>query len=202
MKPLIAIPSCHANGAARAACKSTWIAKWGNLVDIRFFIGKPKRRNQKDTIYLDVLDDYNSLPLKVKAVHAWALANGYTHVFKCDDDTFVHVPRLLASGYQREYYVGARRSLFFAQGGAGYWLNAEAMRVLAKCPDHDWAVQKAEDIAVGFLLQGKLPLTKDTRYVDTRMGQTARETPTPKNEQITYHKTSPELMVEILKQFK
>lgn len=198
MKPLIAIPSCHAFGAARAACKATWIKKWGHLADIRFFIGTPRRRNTKDTIYLDVPDDYDGLPLKVKTIHQWALANGYSHIFKCDDDTFVHIPRLLASGFQREHYVGTRRAYFFAQGGAGYWLSAEAMRILQKFSNQEWAVRKCEDITVGFLLQGKLPLTYDKRYVDSLDHSRC---PRPNNDLITHHKCDPALLAEIQKMF-
>ena len=89
MKPLIAIPSCHKLAHLRQACRDTWVGKWGSLVDIRFFIGNPRRRGKRDEIYLDCADDYDSLPLKVRLMHQWILARDYTNVFKFDDDTWV-----------------------------------------------------------------------------------------------------------------
>jgi hypothetical protein len=195
MKPLIAIPSCHKNDALRQACRDTWIKKWGNLADIRFFVGNPKRRKTRDTIYLDCPDDYDSLPLKVRLMHQWVLAQpDYSHVFKCDDDSWVHVPRLLASGYQREDYVGTRRAHFFAQGGAGYWLSRQAMQSMQKFTTEEWLCRVCEDITVGFFLQGKFPLTRDPRYVDSMDHD---RIPIPKNDQITSHKCDSEKMHRI-----
>lgn len=194
MKPLIAIPSCHKLAHLRQACRDTWVGKWGSLVDIRFFIGNPRRRGKRDEIYLDCADDYDSLPLKVRLMHQWILARDYTNVFKCDDDTWVHVPRLLASGFERDDYIGSRRALFFAQGGAGYWLSRQAMEILAKETPEEWAVRKCEDITVGYLLQGKLPLTRDTRYVDSLDHS---RIPRSNNNQITSHKCDLAKMTEI-----
>ena len=36
----------------------------------------------------------------MQAIYRWALAHGFAFVYKCDDDTFVYLDRLLASGFE------------------------------------------------------------------------------------------------------
>jgi hypothetical protein len=47
-----------------------------------------------DELGLPIPDGYFYLTHKAKAAFAWALANDYDYVFRCDTDTFIHIPRL------------------------------------------------------------------------------------------------------------
>src|SRR5271169_4506736 len=95
MKVLVGVLACHKNGDLQQACRDTWVGKWKHLVDIRFFIGRPLVPSRADEVHLDVPDDYKQLPLKTRAMFQYTLDNGYDRLFKCDDDTHVHIPRLL-----------------------------------------------------------------------------------------------------------
>jgi hypothetical protein len=171
------------------------VAKWKHLIDIRFFVGDPTGSELPDTIYLDCPDDYWSLPLKTWTMVNWARGAGYTNVFKCDDDSYVHIPRLLASGWEKVDYSGQQAfghaltgtslvsnpkwpSFIFAQGGAGYWLSSRSMDVVANEPRAYWIQDRkkcpyigCEDMAVGLLLKGKgIPLKSDLRYLHRGAG--------------------------------
>jgi hypothetical protein len=213
-KPLIAIPSCHSNADQRQACRDTWIGTWGHLIDLKFFIGRPVLANTADEIYLDCNDSYRSLAFKIRAMLQWARQLGYTNVFKCDDDTWVHIPRLLASGYEAFDYVGNSRTtgiqeLYqgggcpFGQGGAGYWLSEKAMDIAINASLDFWRYQECEDVGMGILLGTKiiplhvdpryrhgtvLPYPKDKTYPANVVIPAPRFIPTPENDQITAHK--------------
>src|SRR5208282_4627922 len=156
LKTLIAIPTCHRFSLLKQACNETWVGKWGHLVDIRFFLGQPVFPSTFSEISLDVPDNYQELPLKVLAMFRWALDNGYDRIFKVDDDTYVHVPRLLACGKDEFDYVGrpdqADRYNHWMQGGAGYWLSRRALELLVSLPLSVWQGDWREDRIVGLAL--------------------------------------------------
>jgi hypothetical protein len=108
-------------------------------------------------------DDYEHLPRKTKAI--CKLTEDY--LFLCDTDTYVHVPRLLASGYEAHNYIGyqlTRNSgIPYASGGAGYWLSKAAMEVIAKSANPD--LFENEDEMVGnVLFNAGIKLHHDPRY--------------------------------------
>jgi hypothetical protein len=112
---------------------------------------------------LHVPDDYDHLPHKVQAMCRYALAEGYEYLFKCDDDTFVNVDRLLRSGFEKFDYAGRFNSATtgWATGGTGYWLSKRAMRVISEAGIADWA----EDRFVGTVLRrAGIRCHRDTRY--------------------------------------
>jgi hypothetical protein len=150
----------------------------------------------------------------------WVLAHDYTHVYKCDDDSWVHIPRLLASGFEKYDYMGGSRTtnfdlahgggLPFGQGGAGYWLSRKAMQHVADSAEDFWKWQECEDIGVGILLGTKgIGLHVDPRYFHgTELPQKAksgipssvilpRGIPTLENDQVSAHKC-PRWKMEII----
>jgi len=184
MKILIAILSCHKYGNLRQAQSETFLKDCP--VDYRYFIGGEPGTEQ-DVTYLPVPDDYDNLTLKTQAMCRWALDHDYTHLFKCDDDTYVHVERLLSSGFEQHKYSGYTLGRTWAQGGAGYWLDRECMELVAdsryKPPQHP-----AEDVMVGDTLKVvHIYPVHDERY-RTGYGAANCQVPTPNNDVITAHK--------------
>lgn len=192
-KLLVAITSCHLNATERQVIRDTWLK--GQAVDYKFFIGLPRRRGKKDEVFLNAPDTYTALPLKVYRMVEWFLKTDYSHMFKCDDDTWVHISRLLASGWQREDYRGLRCAFFYAGGGPGYLLSRQSAQILMKVPYSEWEKQQQEDQAVGLFLQNKMPIQHDPRF---RHG--FRE-PAPDNDFITAHKCDLQRMYALQKQF-
>ena len=146
-KALIAIPTCHPCADRARMQRETWVNDNTGWADVRFFCGRGAQREPlPDEVFLDCRDDYEGLPEKVRAVHAWSLGHGYEHTFKCDDDTFLYLDALEKSGYQSHDYAGKERAASggypaaYASGGPGYWLSAKASRIVADSPlTDDWA---------------------------------------------------------------
>jgi glycosyltransferase involved in cell wall biosynthesis len=174
--PIIIITSCAAyrdNGFNDAA-RETWLRTWGNSIPYKFILGHGCENPVKDEIILDVDDSYDGLPYKTRAARRWASESGYSHTFHCCTDTYVVVPRLLSSGFEKHAYFGAimrddhrlctDRNVEFAQGGGGYWLNREAGSVVASSEIPSW-VKFADDVFVGdSLFKANIPFTHDSRY--------------------------------------
>lgn len=175
-KILLAVRTCAMfRGSRVKAQRETWAQPHAEI-DIRFFYGRnPIRDLQPDEVQLDVDDSYQGLPMKVREICRWALANGYTYVFMCDDDVYVQVDRLMASDFaQLGHYVGRKRC---ASGGLpapycsgfSYWLSAKAMKVVAEAAT--MPSQPFEDRWVGnVLFQKGIHAIGDYRYlvIDSR----------------------------------
>jgi hypothetical protein len=187
-------------------------------VDYLFFLGRvPEQlehgpRPTTDQVFLDVADDYDSLPMKTLAMLAWAYARGYEYVFKCDDDTYCRVERLLASGFENHDYSGFQKmspyfgkpGVEFAQGGAGYWLSRRAISIVlreeeAKRPAVITFLLNGgpEDINVARILKAAHVLLFD----DQRYCPTVDFCPRPDNDFITAHKCSVDEMREMHRAF-
>jgi hypothetical protein len=104
-----------------------------NGADVRFFLGPSTREPQADEVFLDCDDSYQGLPSKVRAVVRWALAQGYDHVLKIDDDVVVTPHKLLNSNFQSYDFVGHRNDIrpYPVPFGFCYWLNKRAMSLVA-----------------------------------------------------------------------
>lgn len=178
MKTLIAIKGCEAHFDRFTAELNTWIrGKHWNLV--WYFTGP----------MLGVPDDYDSLPAKTKAICQWAVNNEYDYAFLTDTDTYVSVPRLLASRFYLHDYTGYVLDWLPTHycSGPGYWLSRKAMKILAEA---DWSKisghghETCEDVMVGAVLHahGILP-HHDRRYA-------LYEDVLPENDVISSHLSS------------
>ena len=169
MKILVAIVSCHALEARRAAIRSTWLPELASLVDYKFIVGKGPVPVEPDVLQLDADDSYAGLPAKTREISRYALAQCYTHVFKCDDDVYVQPGRLLASkSWELGNYVGRKRGPSgnypapYASGFS-YWLDETAMKVIASAPLTE---DQAEDRWVAnTLFKVGIQCSPDYRYV-------------------------------------
>lgn len=137
MKVLIAIVSCARDKDAHELIRQTWAKDLH--VDYRFFVGRSCELFADDEIWLDVPDDWDGLPQKTRAVCRWALAHDYDFIFKCDTDSYVCVPRLLESGFEKYHYSGCcgeQANVYpdacFPANGGGYWLSRRAFEYLAE----------------------------------------------------------------------
>lgn len=182
MRLLIGIMSCHRDKWFHRVLRETWVGQWSSLVDVRFFVGRPILPvHEADEIYLDVPDGYQfDLTLKFQQMIAYALGAGYDFLFRCDTDTYVHVPRLLASKFWEHDYVGNAYLGRSAQGGPGLSMGRKAMEILvnkdatdnARCDDH-WAGDK--------LLEEGIKPHHDPRFTIFQQG------PAPRNDIISTH---------------
>ena len=226
MKYLIAISTCHSfeeNGCNQAV-RDTWLPdckKYG--VDYKFFVGhgecgfgrtntsainpypfgssngyKLGDKQPEDTVQLDCGDGYNRLTYKTQESLKWAAERGYDYVFRCFPDTYVHVGRLLASGFHRSDYHGDFRGELLAHpnytsGGAGYWLSKKAYFYLLGAPIlgvwRDDLTVYVEDLWVGRIISPRmkdgtfLQYAHDPRYMNR--GQVYQ--PHPSNNFVTAH---------------
>lgn len=185
-KTLIAIVSCarDTQNGFNEAIRKTWLD--GVSSDYALVLGRDAIPTLPDEVIVDSKDDYLSLPNKTHALLRWALERDYTHIFKCDTDTYVKPARILESDFQAHDYIGFfngpvgkpnvvyKTCYAWASGGSGYWLNKRAAQYIidnppdyrAKCP-----VLKipCEDLWVGQLLgeriyKGVFTGLHDTRY--------------------------------------
>lgn len=181
MRPLIAVESCHRDRHLQKTQLETCFSRWTDYpVELRFFIGRPEDEVRSPLeVFLDVSDDYYSLPFKTQAMLRWARENEFTNIFKCDTDTYVDVKRLLESGFERHAYVGCHFKGYI-HGGPGYWLDADSADKVVAEPVHGWA----EDSFVWETLYDKyvVPFHHDSRYVMEN-----GEGPTPHNDVISLH---------------
>ena len=112
MKLLISIMSCKANHRRLLAVRDTWLndttpANVDNLIVFGDGQGyEPVRHN--DYLFLSIPDRYENLALKTRAFFQYCCEHlNYDYIFKCDDDTYVHLHKLLHMGYDRYDYIGA-----------------------------------------------------------------------------------------------
>lgn len=191
MKILLAVASCarDCGNGFNQAIRDTW-GQDVEGADLRFFTGAGG--GASDEVALDCRDGYLGLPEKTWALARWALTQGYSHVFKCDTDTFVRPAEMLASDFHRYDYVGtfngplgvARavygRCYAWASGGSGYWLSSRALELVAAGRPGPLSVcprlrTPAEDLWVGQLMGPSLALGELTALHDERYGRSYRE---------------------------
>lgn len=124
------------------------------------------------------------LPWHMKSLLLDLLArDDWDYVFKCDNDTYVSVPRFIAYDPNGRDYIGCK-CMFYAHGGGGYWLSRRAAIVLS---EHLQWPQYPKDRQVGeILLAHGMPCHFDGRFVGegTRTGRR----PARDNKCITTHR--------------
>jgi len=146
-------------------------------MDVRFFLGRPpagmdvsKQDPQRaDEVLCDIDDGYPGLPAKTREMCRYAVANGYTHLFKCDDDCYVRLDRLMESDFQTlGDYIGRKRGPSDKwpapyASGFSYWLSLRAAKIVANAELTD---DPAEDRWVGNVLhKAGMGCVPDYRYV-------------------------------------
>lgn len=141
-----------------AAIRDTWWKDVGNHpgVEAKFFYGLHAEPDQpyvwlSDETVVAVPDDYESLPLKTRAICKYALEHEFDFVFKCDDDTAVYVDRLVAEIIRMRPEYGGYVHGNTISGGPGYILNRRAMKAVAEAAPSSWA----EDVSVAHALSNK-----------------------------------------------
>jgi hypothetical protein len=146
---IIGVLTAAKHEARRAAVRNTWgrDAAAHLECDLVFLIGDPtldRARREGDVLYLPCPDDYDSLPQKTRKFCIWALEQpDWQYLFKCDDDTYVHVERLLAVREWPTAIVGGKHTDDgHFHGGAGYTINRPAAQAIA---EHLTAAKGLED---------------------------------------------------------
>jgi hypothetical protein len=160
VKALIAVFCCHKYRSWAQTIRETWAKD--SPVDVKFFIGNPvaTETSAPDEVFLNADDSQAGRSQKLIEVYKWALANGYTHVFRCDPDTFVRPALLMKCGFEQHDYVGGLNS-FFASGGSGFWLSERAMQIVTATPSDN----PADDVEVALRLKPYgIELHEDSRF--------------------------------------
>ncbi|MEM9658166.1 MAG: hypothetical protein AAF961_07375, partial [Planctomycetota bacterium] len=103
---LIGVLSAVRHSQRRAACLASWAAAVAS-VDLVFLLGDrdacaPRRRGR--LLFLPCRDDYRSLPQKSTWFCRWAVRYvDFDYLFRCDDDAYVAVDRLLDAQFTSPY---------------------------------------------------------------------------------------------------
>ncbi|MFI5260852.1 MAG: hypothetical protein ACHQU0_03595, partial [Candidatus Paceibacteria bacterium] len=166
-KTAIAIKSCLKYADRRKTQQDTWLKN----VDTDFFfvIGGDVEPKESDVLFVSgIPDSFESIAPKVMSACTYALENNVTNLLVCDDDTYVHWPRMSESDFASYDYLGFVRNhqdVPYMQGSC-YWLSERSMQSVAKPEPPYWtAAQKVpDDFAVGRVLYGKVPYTHEHHY--------------------------------------
>ncbi len=207
----------------RQRCLATWMADADQLgVESVFLLGCPSATRPEligpHALALPCPDDYPSLPQRTRWFCRWALEERcqvrgercqeerdqaglslsplpWDYLFKCDDDTYVSIPRLLAyaehllslspnPSHLSPDYVGAewKPGVAYGSGGAGYFLSRPTAATVAERLTHTTGV---EDLLVGKILcDAGIQLSIEPRLVP--FGSMERR-PRRDNDLITVH---------------
>jgi hypothetical protein len=192
-KVVIGALSCQRDLSRRIRCRQCWAAS-NSSVEILFFIGDPNLQQPElrgDEVWLPCPDGYAELPQKTRGMCNWFLKHSdFEFLFKCDDDTYVCVDRLLAHPKQHDYIGHNLRE--YASGGAGYFLSRKAAAIVARDLENTTG---PEDLLVGRLLkENGIDIQHDRGF-----GYWANwdEIPRQENDRITSHGWRDDRMLDI-----
>jgi len=156
----------------RARCLATWMADAEALCTRAVFLLGCAAAAVPELVgphylCLPCPDNYDSLPQRTLWFCRWALErDDWDYLFKCDDDTYVSVPRLLAYDLAGRDYVGAewKPGVGYGSGGGGYFLSRRAVAIVA-CRLESFPAG-AEDLLVGRVLcEAGIALSIEPRLV-------------------------------------
>ena len=159
VRPLIAVVSCRAYADRQRACQETWVPELllQHGIPSIFVVGDPdldvpsRFDAARNLLTLRVADDYASLTEKSFALFEWfAKETRFTHLVKCDDDTYV-LGAALVRALERDVPFAGHR-LQHSDGtvyasGSGYILQRSVVDLLAE--DREELDEYFEDVAVG-----------------------------------------------------
>jgi hypothetical protein len=191
---LVGICTAQAYVSRRQAVRETWLARDVEGVHAVFFHGKTPdpTENPADTIELNVADEYNFLPAKVLAFFRHALEHyDFEWIFKCDDDTYLAMDRLLSMldenyGLVGDAMLGGRGA---PSGGAGYLLSRKTVEQLVALDDV--AETGPEDLIIGRLAVNRLGIPF---LVSKRLCSDYSRIPRKDNDFVSAHWCSPQKM--------
>lgn len=166
---LLAVMSCglHRNGRVKWQ-RETWLKESDPRIDVRFFYGNGVKNPLPDEVVLNCPDDYVNFPLKVKAMQAWSLEQGYPWVLKVDDDTYGVLSRIADAVPTSGDYVGRLRGPSGSKpapyaSGFAYWTSTRAREVAVA---HKWDYDAAEDrYLANVLFDAGIKCDYDYRFV-------------------------------------
>lgn len=221
-KLFVAIGSCRANRKTKQrAVIDTWAKDLNRReVSYAFVEGsdwhtaesaprEPLMFPKEHRLILPCGSDYYNLRDKMRWLFRWFSGNPenhrYTHIYKCDDDTFLHVDRLLELDLKGFDYVGRAINGGYAAGGAGYILSQLAALIASDlirpkniaaymCKD-SWGNHEDEEV-------GRIMRECGIELYDCRLfhhGNDGR--PAPTNNSISGHHIQPEYMRRIWEEF-
>lgn len=185
----------------RERCRQTWMRDATAMGVDAFFLmaADDGPRRDGDILYIPGHDAYDFLPQRTLWFCRYALErDDWDWLFKCDDDTYVCMTRLLAAveEYSRQpnvSYVGAEWTpgVNYGSGGAGYLINRQCARIIASEMLNPIG---SEDMMVGqHLGRRRHYLTIDQRFVPYG-NENLR--PKPDNDLITLHAVGAELFYQ------
>jgi hypothetical protein len=204
MNVVIGVLSGKNEEQRRKGCRETWMQDFCNAnVNAMFLVGDPKSAEAycdgNDILYLPCPDTYQCLPQKTRLFCKHALESwDFDYLFKCDDDTYVHVDRFLNFDPEGADYLGIDPvgTNEFNSGGAGYFLSRKAAIIVAE--------QLIDTVGPEDLLVGKLMARNGIKRSQSHKFQAwklDRTIPTPKNDGITVHYIRGQEMYDIHNQF-
>ncbi len=162
------------------------LAAHGDKYDRRAPLAHVDYTLKSDETFIHTPDDFKHNCYKTKGSRRWAEERGFDFVFQCTSDTYIDIPRLMASGFEDYDYVGYPEGIY-ARGGNGYWTSRKASQLFMNEPVTIWA----EDWWVGTLLTQKgVLLHPDKRYEEFP------NVPQPHNELIASHLGYPDYMIQ------
>lgn len=133
---LVAVCSCRPNFAKRHAVRESWAGERCGVVEVIHFVGDGDIDVADEVVVVDGMpDDYAHLAGKVRGFFRHAVDTyQFDWLFKCDDDTYVALDRLVAltrEGFEHAGNADFLRTRGAASGGAGYLLSRRLVEALA-----------------------------------------------------------------------
>lgn len=172
-KILVAIPTSNKldYSAFREMQFKTWGKIWHNGVSGLQIDGENLRQKAvQDTWFHDVIqmghtvkfftgeelgcgDSHVEMPLKMRAICGYMVENGFDKMFRCDDDTYVRVDRMIRQGIElTDDYAGVNEG-GFAIGGPGIWMSRKSCEVIAQAVPPDYQTEWRDDAWMGQVLR-------------------------------------------------
>lgn len=157
-------------------------------VDLVFLVGDPDLHSPKrdgNTLFLPCPDDYWSLPQKTRWFCKWALTvPGWRWLFKCDDDSYVRIERLMAGSWSNAVIGCADGVGLHWHGGAGYLVDPTAATAI--CNNMTAETGLEDQLARDAIQQAGLWFDHEPRFCFN-----CSQMPNPLNDGITCHYCSP-----------